>query len=159
MELESAWLGWRGEMFHRVMVAIDGSEISNRAFAHALALAREAGADLRIIHVVDLSVVRGGGEGVNFEAFYGSLRQTGERLLSEATAQAVAAGVNPEVSLAETETKRVSEVIVEEAAKWSADLIVIGTHGRRGFSRLFLGSVAEGVTRTSPLPVLLIRGE
>ncbi len=146
-------------MFHRVLVAIDGSEFSERAFAQALTLAREAGADLRIIHVVDLSVVRGGGEGVNFEGLYESLHEAGERLLSDASTQALESAVKPEVLLAETETKRISEVIVDEACKWPADLIVIGTHGRRGFSRLFLGSVAEGVSRMSPIPVLLVRGQ
>ena len=54
--------------------------------------------------------------------------------------------------------KRVSDAIEQEAESWHADLIVIGTHGRRGFRRLLLGSVAENLIRTSTKPVLLIRG-
>ena len=52
---------------------------------------------------------------------------------------------------------RIAEVIAEEAANWSADLLVLGTHGRRGFSRLFIGSVAENTVRIATTPVLLIR--
>ena len=53
---------------------------------------------------------------------------------------------------------RVAEVIVQAARDWKADLIVVGTHGRRGVSHLFLGSDAEAVARLSPVPVLLVRG-
>ena len=53
--------------------------------------------------------------------------------------------------------RRIATAIVEEAAAWGADLIVIGTHGRRGFEHLVLGSVAEGVVRRATVPVLLIR--
>ena len=52
---------------------------------------------------------------------------------------------------------RIASVIVDEARRWPADLIVIGTHGRSGFSRVLFGSVAEGVVRTAHIPVLLIR--
>ena len=54
--------------------------------------------------------------------------------------------------------KHIYDAIEEEATEWAADLIVIGTHGRRGIRRLLLGSVAEGLTRVSSKPVLLIRG-
>jgi len=48
---------------------------------------------------------------------------------------------------------------VEAAQRWGADLIVVGTHGRRGLNRLLLGSVAEGLARTAPVSGLLLRGE
>jgi nucleotide-binding universal stress UspA family protein len=57
----------------------------------------------------------------------------------------------------EADGESVAGVIIAEAQRWSADLIVIGTHGRTGFNRLLFGSVAEGVLRTSPVPILLIR--
>lgn len=47
---------------------------------------------------------------------------------------------------------------MEEAERWGAELIVMGTHGRHGLQHLWLGSVAEGVVRSSPVPVLLVRG-
>ena len=53
--------------------------------------------------------------------------------------------------------ERIPEAIADDAEAWSADLIVNGTHGRRGLSRLFLGSIAEGVIRVATKPVLLIR--
>jgi nucleotide-binding universal stress UspA family protein len=53
----------------------------------------------------------------------------------------------------------VPSLIVDEAGRWRADLIVIGTHGRRGISKLLLGSVADGVVRTAATSVLLIRGD
>ena len=51
------------------------------------------------------------------------------------------------------------EVIVEEARSWGADLIVMGTHGRRGFEHLVLGSISEGVVRRATVPVLLLRSK
>jgi nucleotide-binding universal stress UspA family protein len=59
----------------------------------------------------------------------------------------------------ETLKQSASEAIASDAETWGADLIVIGTHGRRGLRRLFLGSVAEGVARAAATPVLLIRGK
>mgnify|MGYP002392576450 CR=1 FL=1 len=72
-----------------------------------------------------------------------------------------AAGVAVETSLITIEDldERIPEAIADDAEAWSADLIVIGTHGRRGLSRLFLGSIAEGVIRVATKPVLLIRGK
>jgi nucleotide-binding universal stress UspA family protein len=64
-----------------------------------------------------------------------------------------------ETELLETEGKRVASVIDDDAKRWPADLIVIGTHGRSGISRLLLGSVAEGVVRGASVPVLLVRAE
>ncbi|MCG3189203.1 MAG: hypothetical protein LKCHEGNO_01489 [Burkholderiaceae bacterium] len=62
-----------------------------------------------------------------------------------------------ETALNDTFTARVCDVVVQEALEWKADLIVIGTHGRRGASRLLLGSDAEQVLRLAPVPVLLVR--
>jgi len=71
------------------------------------------------------------------------------------------AGVAVETRLIEIDTlgHRIPEVIVADAEAWPADLIVICTHGRSGLSRMFLGSVAEGVVRVATKPVLLIRGK
>jgi nucleotide-binding universal stress UspA family protein len=80
-----------------------------------------------------------------------------------AKARAARDGVKAETKLTEIRSfgslvNRVPDVIVQEARRWRADLIVIGTHGRRGLSKLLLGSVADGVVRTSATSVLLIRG-
>ena len=71
------------------------------------------------------------------------------------------AGIQSETKLIKTTqtNQRISEVIAKEAQKWPADLIVVGTHGRRGFSHFLLGSVAESIVRVATKPVLLIRGK
>jgi nucleotide-binding universal stress UspA family protein len=92
------------------------------------------------------------------EDFSKGLTATGERLLASAEGAARARRVNVETALLETLGRRVADVIVREAKKWRADLIVLGTHGRAGLSRVVLGSDAELVVRESPVPVLLVRG-
>ena len=83
-----------------------------------------------------------------------------QRTLREAAALARKAGVNAETGLLEVQqmNDRIADELAREARKWPADLIVVGTHGRRGLSHLFLGSVAETIMRVAPRPVLLVRG-
>jgi nucleotide-binding universal stress UspA family protein len=87
------------------------------------------------------------------------LRQYGLEVLAKARVAAEAASVHSEPLLREVTGKRIADVIVEQAHQHGCDLIVMGTHGRRGFTRLTLGSAAEGVARTSDVPVLLVRLE
>ena len=84
------------------------------------------------------------------------LFKTGQDIIDEARAKVIAAGLEVETALPENLTQRIADVIVEEAKGWSADLVVVGTHGRRGIQHLVLGSVAEGVTRAATMPILLI---
>jgi nucleotide-binding universal stress UspA family protein len=86
------------------------------------------------------------------------LREGGEAILAQGKAQAVQAGVAAETVLIDTLSARVCDLIVQEARRWGAELIVIGTHGRRGVGRLVMGSDAEQVLRLAPVPVLLVRG-
>jgi nucleotide-binding universal stress UspA family protein len=86
------------------------------------------------------------------------MRASGAKILAQAEKMVRQAGVALKTRLLEADGERVASVIVEEARRWPADLLVIGTHGRSGFSRILFGSVAEGVVRTAPVPVLLIRG-
>jgi len=86
--------------------------------------------------------------------------QGGDSLLKQSEVRVRAADVGVETSLLETlGVTRIATEIVEAAKKWPANLVVLGTHGRRGFVHLFLGSVAEDVVRIATTPVLLIRGE
>jgi nucleotide-binding universal stress UspA family protein len=89
-----------------------------------------------------------------------ALRRAGEDALNDAAATARALGVNAETALLTVveASDRVYDAIEQEAERWPADLVVIGTHGRRGFRRLLLGSVAEGLIRVTTKPVLLVRG-
>ena len=152
----------RQAMYRRILVAVDGSGTSQLALAQGIELAKEPQARLRLIHVVDET----GSEhraGATPNDFWRAARKAGERVLEEAKARAQKAGVEPETKLLEIRTlgalvRRVASSIVAEAERWEADLIVIGTHGRRGLSKLVLGSTADGVVRTAGRPVLLIPG-
>ena len=86
-----------------------------------------------------------------------TMRDNGKIVLDEASEQARESGVPVESVMRESGGRRVCETILEEARTWAADLIVMGTHGRRGFSHLALGSDAELVVRGSPVPILLVR--
>ena len=79
-------------------------------------------------------------------------------VLSNAEGRVRERGLSAEAVLQECWGRRASDVIIEQAEQWPADLIVMGTHGRRGLHRLALGSDAEKVARGAPVPVLLVRG-
>ena len=85
------------------------------------------------------------------------MRESSKKAINNALALVKKHDLKAEATTFETVGDRVAEVIVREAKKWKADLIVMGTHGRRGFNRLVLGSDAEGVLRHSPVPVLMVR--
>jgi nucleotide-binding universal stress UspA family protein len=85
------------------------------------------------------------------------LREDGQALLEAAAAPARKAGLEVEPRLFEHHSTQIGEGIIEDAKTWQASLIVIGTHGRRGFARAVLGSDAEYVALHAPVPVLLVR--
>lgn len=148
-------------MFKRILVAIDGSSTAEQALHEAVKLAKEMQAQLRIVHVVDIVNISLDTEFPNPLEFTEIIIKGGQTVLRNAEAVAKKSGVPFETHLIETNTlgHRIPEVIVADAENWHADLIVICTHGRRGLSRLLLGSVAEGIMRVATKPVLLIRGK
>ncbi len=147
-------------MYKHILVAVDGSDTSNLALQEAIKLAKEQQTLLRIVHVVEDIPLNIDTE-YALDAYQEAMRKTGEDVLSKADAIARESGLTPETKLIQIETlgHRVANLVVEEAQNWPADLIVLGTHGRRGFNHLLMGSVAEGIVRISPKPVLLIRGK
>lgn len=148
-------------MFKRILVAVDGSQTSERALQAAVSLAIELQAQLRIVHAADIANINQGAEFPNRSRVTESIIKNGQDILRSSEAPAASAGVAVETKLITIEKlkQRIPEAIAEEAETWPADLVVIGTHGRRGLARLFLGSVAEGVARVATKPVLLVRGE
>lgn len=111
-----------------------------------------------ILHVVDIVVVFGAGQ---FPSTYiDATRELAQETIAHARKTALAAGIEPEIQSPEIVTGgyHVADAIAERAREWNASLLVIGTHGRRGVNRLLLGSVAEGVVRVAPCPLLLVRG-
>jgi nucleotide-binding universal stress UspA family protein len=145
-------------MYKRILAAVDGSDTSNQALQEAVKLAKEQNSMLRLLHVVDLTMAYSAVEAPYIFEYRKAMETAGKTVLAECSAAARTAGIEFDSKCVVMFGKHIYDVIEEEATEWAADLIVIGTHGRRGIRRLLLGSVAEGLTRVSSKPVLLIRG-
>jgi nucleotide-binding universal stress UspA family protein len=143
-------------MYKRILVPVDGSETSSKALVAALQLAREGGGRVRLVHVLDQLAFLSTGYGP-----VGDLLQIAEQgatqVLSDALEMAKAAGVPADTRMLRLPGGRIGELVAQEASEWEADLVVVGTHGRRGVSRVLLGSGAEQVLRLAPVPVLAVR--
>jgi len=145
-------------MYERILVPVDGSETSKRGLREACRLAKEQGAILRCLFVIDEHYLTANYMGfMHLPDLIDKLRENGKEILDEASEQGRKSGVQVESIMRESAERRVSFLILDEAKTWAADLIVMGTHGRRGLSHLALGSDAESVVRNSPVPVLLVR--
>ncbi len=146
-------------MYDRILVPIDGSPTSERALAEAAGLARLCSATLRLLHVMDPLMHITGYERpeVFVREIEPALRKAAQDLLAKARDRVADERVKVETALVDSVGQRVSDIILDQAAAWPADLIVIGTHGRRGVDRVLMGSDAEQVARRSPVPVLLVR--
>jgi nucleotide-binding universal stress UspA family protein len=146
-------------MYQRIVVPIDGSETSRKALQEAIKLAQLFGARLKLVHVVENARVFDAEGMVDYAALREIATKGGEQILVRGKEMAVQAGVAAETALLEAGGDRNENIIVSDARQWLAELIVIGTHGRSGISRLLFGSVAEGVVRGATMPVLLIRSD
>ncbi len=145
-------------MYNKILVPIDGSPASKRGLTEALRLAKYHKARVRLIHVVDVFIVTPTFEsGPYVDDIQKSFREDGRRLLNKAEALVRKHGLSVDSVMFEIVGGHAADIIVAQAKKWRADIIVIGTHGRRGLRRLVMGSDAEEVVRTSPVPVLLVR--
>ena len=143
-------------MFRRILVPVDGSGPSTAGLRVALSLARERKARLRLVHLSrELAPPRNGD--VPASQLYARVKERGEELLRRHERLCRRRGIAPQTALYVAIAGRAADVIVKEAKRWRADLIVMGTHGRRGITRLALGSDAEQVVRRSTVPVLLAR--
>jgi nucleotide-binding universal stress UspA family protein len=145
-------------MYKRILVPIDGSDTARRGLKEAIALATEQKATLRLFHVTsDFPIMVETANTLNFDKYREGLHQYGREQLENAKTLAKGLGLEVETHLLDLKGGRVADAIVQEAKDSGCDLIVIGTHGRRGFNRALLGSDAESVLRASPVPVLLVR--
>ena len=144
--------------YRRILVAVDGSAASMKGLREAIRLAKDGRAQLVLLHVVNefdaFASLDGFSPGVDLVP---ALREGGQRILAKAKAAAEKEGLRVKTLLRETLGGPAADTIVRDARRQRADLIVLGTHGRRGLRRLVLGSDAEAVVRTSPVPVLLVR--
>jgi nucleotide-binding universal stress UspA family protein len=145
-------------MYKQILVPIDGSDTSNLALTHAIALAKQQHSTLRLFHVIDLTSAYSSVNAPHVVERQNALQAEGRKVIDDGSAPALAAGIHYDSKCITASDKHIYDLIEEEAKSWPADLIVIGTHGRRGISRLLLGSVAEALARISSKPLLLIRG-
>jgi len=146
-------------MYQRILVPVDGSSSCRHGLSEAIAVAKLTGGSIRLIHVIDEPLVALGFDGAALGAgdLFELVREGGQRVLADATEVVKLAGVPVDDRLLDSFDGRVCNLVAKAAQDWPADLIVIGTHGRRGVDRLLLGSDAEQILRLSPVPVLLVR--
>lgn len=144
-------------MYKRILVPVDGSPTSTRALAAALRLAKESEGRVRIMHVVDDLIYLASEPGRYSEEITAAQHKAGLKILQDAMVLADAAGVEGDIWLVDAPGARLGESVADEAKRWDADLIAVGTHGRRGIGRLFMGSGAEQVIRLAPVHALVVR--
>ena len=145
-------------MYKRILVPIDGSDTGRGGLKEAIALATGQKATLCLLHVTnDFPIMSEMPMAFDFEKYRKELHQYGRNLLDDGKKLAASLGLEVETLLHDLKGGRVADAILQEAKSAGCDLIVIGTHGRRGFRRALLGSDAESVLRESPVPVLLVR--
>jgi nucleotide-binding universal stress UspA family protein len=139
--------------FRRILIAVDSGPIAAHAADGGVSLARELGGEVALLHAIDIASTYGTEAGVSQGQLMAEARREGKRLL---------AGYRQQLSLEPSTLEFIvegkpSDEIVKAARQWPADVIVIGSRGLGGVQRALLGSVAEGVIRHAPCPVLVIR--
>lgn len=143
-------------MYKKILVPIDGSPTADRGLNEAIRLAKNQRAAMRLLHVVDGMILAPYAETAMYNKdLQQALEEQGRDVLKRAKAEVRKQGVRVNTVL-HTGLAPVAKIIVQQAKAWRADVIVLGTHGRRGFQRLVMGSDAESVVRSSPVPVLLV---
>jgi nucleotide-binding universal stress UspA family protein len=148
-------------MYKRILVPLDGSATSRAGLNEALKLAKNQKAELCLLHVVDnRPIVQDVGlDVVGIEQMAEASLASGKKLLVRTEAAVKKHRIPVKTRLVENNAQGIGSVIAGQARKCRANLIVIGTHGRQGVSRLVMGSDAESVMRESPVPVLMVRSK
>lgn len=148
-------------MFKKILLATDGSAASAHAARLAVELARTHGATLTALYVVDPYPYLGIGEAnpLGFQAYMSAAHEHAAQAHGKVSALCTQGGAPVELRLRRAEDIQASEGILHTAQEEGSDLIVVGSHGRTGMSRLMLGSIAAKVVAQSPVPVLVARGD
>ncbi|MBY0346447.1 MAG: universal stress protein [Neisseriaceae bacterium] len=145
-------------MYQRIMVPVDESASSHRALEEAIRLALLANAHLHLVHVIDFaSFAWSGAEFIDGSSLQKAIKEKGQQVLDEALAHCHAANVSASHRLIESWDQKIASCLKQESLVFSADLVVMGTHGGTGLMHLLLGSVAEGLLHITDKPMLLIR--
>ncbi|CEG59008.1 universal stress protein [Legionella fallonii] len=145
--------------YKNILVALDDSEITDLVLQEVLKFKEHQNSNIRLIHIIDATLIYHGGPGFDYLTVINACLKEGQKLLDRAK-ETICHHMKINVDQKVVELKpfqgRIAEAIVKEAQEWPADLLVMGTHGRRGFSHLLLGSVAENTIRLATMPMLLV---
>ncbi|MDD5617044.1 MAG: universal stress protein [Candidatus Methanoperedens sp.] len=144
------------KLYKRILIATDGSEYTKNSIDYGLELAKNTGAKVHVIYVIDTAAFASIPMDAAWESMYTLLKQEGDEATSQVADKANAEGLEVERNTVEGHP---AEEIIKYAEKNSINLIVMGTLGKSGLDRFLLGSVAEKVVRTSKIPVLVVRGK
>ncbi len=156
-------------LFKRILVAVDGSESSQRAAQVALELAEKLKAEITVLHAISPpasyyhSSISSLGPMIppapaqpEIDAYYAYVRRVGQGIVGETESKAKRHGISVKTEIPEA-VSSVVETIVNHAANENADLIIVGTRGLGGFKKMLIGSVSSGVISHAHCPVLVVR--
>ena len=145
-------------MFKHILVPVDGSTTAQKAVGRAAALARAFGSRVTAVYVIDPYPFTGLGSDFAYgqAEYLGAANAEAAEATEAARATLAAAGVAVETRVVESHA--IWRGILDTASTLGADLIVMGSHGRRGLEKLVLGSVAQRVLSHAALPVFIERG-
>jgi nucleotide-binding universal stress UspA family protein len=147
--------------YKRILVAIDGSDTSMAALQEAIQLAKSLQANLTVINIVDVAAIYMLNIAIDYDNYRKLVNEEGEAILEKAKQLADNQHIQITTQLIEILDipSKISEKMIETTKALKSDLLVLGTHGRRGFNRLLLGSVAEETIRLADIPVLLVHAK
>jgi nucleotide-binding universal stress UspA family protein len=156
-------------LFRKILVAMDGSESSQRAAQVALELAEKLKAELIVLHGVSPpasyyrsalaspgGIIPPSSSQHEIDAYYAYAKRVALEIVGETESKAKKRGIPVKIEIPEA-VSSVVETIINHAAKESIDLIVVGSRGLGGFKKMLIGSVSSGVISHAPCPVLVVR--
>jgi nucleotide-binding universal stress UspA family protein len=148
----------------KILLAVDGSDFSDAAVEEVANRAWPRGSEVRVVSAIHLPFTPTPETWALPDSYYSNLEKTGRELAASATDHAITrlreSNAGREIPLtltSETPIGRAEETIIETAKAWGADLVVLGSHGYRGFTRFLLGSVSHAVASHAPCSVEVVR--
>lgn len=143
-------------VFKKILIAVDDSDCSYKAAQTGFKLAKDLGAEVKLVCVVDEKYLIANPEfRTSYVDLYNLHLEQAEKIVNKISKE-LAKGVKVEV---ETPRNNPAAAIIDMTKDWKADLVVMGTHGKSGIAKMFLGSTSQYVIRHLPVPCLIVRDE